>query len=267
MKTLNPALDLASFCDRLGRSSKKALLLDYDGTLAPFQDEPRKAFPYPGIPEILDRIMRGPGVRVVIISGRWTKDLIPLLKLRRRPEIWGSHGLERIRKDGSYEITAMDERALKGLLAAEEWVETLGLSVRMERKPGCVALHWRGLGKKEFGPVRDRVRPGWSLIAEGWGLSLKDFDGGLELSVPARDKGDAVRTVLREMGEDTLAAYLGDDFTDEDAFKSIKGLGIGILVRPEFRSTNADFWLTPPGELLEFLSCWLPEKDEKTRRS
>jgi len=58
------------------------------------------------------------------------------------------------------------------------------------------------------------------------------------------------------MGRETAAAYLGDDTTDEDAFKAIRGRGIGVLVRPQFHATAADFWLKPPEELLEFLERW-----------
>ncbi|NIP26121.1 MAG: trehalose-phosphatase, partial [Phycisphaerae bacterium] len=76
----------------------------------------------------------------------------------------------------------------------------------------------------------------------------------LELRVPGRDKGDAVGTILAEMNQDAVTAYLGDDLTDEDAFKAIKGKGIGILVREELRSTAADVWIRPPEELLTFLS-------------
>jgi len=51
---------------------------------------------------------------------------------------------------------------------------------------------------------------------------------------------------------------LGDDRTDEDAFKSIKGRGLGVLVREAFRPTYADVWIKPPEELLAFLARWLP---------
>ncbi|MBU2498073.1 MAG: trehalose-phosphatase [Proteobacteria bacterium] len=230
--------------------------MDYDGTLAPFHVDPSKAFPYPGVRNLLNRIMDAPGVHVVIISGRWTKDLIPLLHLQKQPEIWGSHGLERLKMDGIYEIASMDERALNGLVTADDWVESKGLSSRCEKKPGCLALHWRGLRDQEISEIKNRVIPEWRLIAEGWTLRLLEFDGGLELRVPGRNKGDAIKTILEEMEQDVVAAYLGDDLTDEDAFRSIKGRGIGVLVRKVFRPTDADLWIKPPEELLEFLSVW-----------
>lgn len=257
MKVLNSLIELDTFYNHLRRSPQKALLSDYDGTLAPFHVEPDKAYPYPGVTEILDRIMEAPDTRLVIITGRWIKDLMPLLQLKGQPEIWGSHGIERLKMDGAYEIAPMDENALDGLVKADEWIQKVGLEERCEEKPGCLAIHWRGLDEKNMEEITNLVNPTWQLIAESSGLNLKEFDGGIELRVPARDKGDAVRTILEELENDAVVAYLGDDLTDEDAFRAIKGKGMGVLVRKELRPTAGDVWIRPPEELLEFLSGWL----------
>jgi trehalose 6-phosphate phosphatase len=260
MKILNPEIDLQTFYRQMREGSQKAILLDYDGTIAPFHVESDKAHLYPGVRELLNRIMELKDIRLVIISGRWIKDLMPLLQLDGQPEIWGSHGLERLRMDGSYELASMDEKALNGLVTADELVDAIGYSDRCERKPGSLAIHWRGLEVYRINEIRDQVEPKWSLIAEGWGLSLQEFDGGLELRVPGQNKGDAVETILEEMEKDSVVAYLGDDLTDEDAFRSVKGKGIGVLVREELRPTLADVWIKPPAELLAFLSNWLPQR-------
>jgi trehalose 6-phosphate phosphatase len=259
MKILNPDINLELFYQQRREASQKALLLDYDGTLAPFHLEPNRAEPYPGIREVLNKIMQVVDTRLVIISGRWTRDLLPLLQLEKQPEIWGSHGLERLQADGSYEIVSIEQEALSGLVAADEWIEEIGLSGRCEKKPGCLALHWRGLDEGKVKEIRNQVEPRWSTLAQASKLSLRGFDGGLELRVEARNKGDAVRTILQEMSQDAVAAYLGDDLTDEDAFRAIKGKGISILVREQLRQTAADLWLKPPEELLTFLSAWIPE--------
>lgn len=261
MKVLNAKFNVKEFFDHLPQAKEKVLFLDYDGTLAPFKTDPGEALPYPGVRELIGRIMERADTRLVIVTGRWTRDLIPLLGLRDLPEIWGSHGLERLRTDGSYEISPMDENAVRGLATADEWMEERGLLQRCEKKPGCLALHWRGLSKEAILDLKNVVLPQWHRLAETTGLDLIEFDGGIELRVPARNKGDAVKGVLDEIHHDGLsAAYLGDDSTDEDAFLAIKGKGIGVLVRKEFRPTVADLWIRPPGELLEFLSCWLGEK-------
>jgi trehalose-phosphatase len=147
--------------------------------------------------------------------------------------------------------------ALKGLDEAEDCLTQIDLNVRSEKKPGCLAIHWRGLKEQDVKILRKQVEPRWTSVAQQFGLNLKEFDGGLELRVPGRNKGDAGRVILEEMGRDTFVCYLGDDLTDEDAFKSIKGKGVGILVRKEYRPTAADIWLVPPEELLEFLWKWV----------
>jgi trehalose 6-phosphate phosphatase len=148
---------LKVFFAALADAPESVLMLDYDGTLAPFRIKPDRATPYPGVRSILKRILKIERTRVVLISGRWTRDLIPLLRLDPLPEIWGSHGWERRHADGRYEIFPFDERALRGLAEADRWVEKMDLGDRSEQKPGCLALHWRGLGRQKTAGARDRI--------------------------------------------------------------------------------------------------------------
>jgi trehalose 6-phosphate phosphatase len=105
--------------------------------------------------------------------------------------------------------------------------------------------------------MRGRLLAGWKPIAEHSGMELFEFDGGIEIRAPEANKGDVVRIMLSEMEPDTPAAYLGDDATDERAFRAMLGLGLSVLVRPRWRPTAAQLWLKPPGELLDFLTRWL----------
>jgi len=262
MELLNPNFDIDRFFERLYTSKNNALILDYDGTLAPFHENPAKAFPYEGATDLLDELMGVPGLRVVIVSGRWIKSLQPLLKLRKPPEIWGSHGIERLMPDGSYEVVPVEEETLEGLVAADEWVDSAGFRGRVERKPGSVALHWRGVDEAIQRQIENAVREKWDLMAQAWNLELREFDGGLELRAPGRDKGHAVNTVCREIGSGAQVAYFGDDLTDEDGFQALKGRGLGVLVRETFRATAADMWLKPPSELLSFLKKWISPKND-----
>ena len=93
-------------------------------------------------------------------------------------------------------------------------------------------------------------------------LEMMPFESGVELRSRSRTKGQVVAEILAEAPKEVPTAFLGDVWTDEDGFAEIRGRGLGILVRPETRESRADFHLTPPGELLEFLDEWLENAKE-----
>ncbi len=256
MKVLEREINYGSFLDRLKSAPARVLLLDYDGTLAPFCVDRSLAFPYPQVPALLVRI-RGGGTQVVLITGRPARELILLSGIDPHPEIWGSHGLERVKTDGSYEVAALPHEQEKALSQAARSLRTAGLGRRIEVKPGGVALHWRGLSRTEAEESRHTAHQLWLRLLTDYGLTLLEFDGGMEIRVPGRAKGDAVQTILAESKRDAAVAYLGDDQTDEDAFHALKGKGLTALVRPQSRPSAADVWLQPPQELLRFFEEWL----------
>jgi trehalose-phosphatase len=245
-----------AFFDKLRRASRRLLLLDYDGTLAPFTPDRMRAFPYRDIPEIVSRIMAA-NTRVVLISGRSARELLFLSGIHPQPEIWGSHGAERLFADGSYEVDAPDAEHRMALQTARRAFIHAGLTDRIETKPGSIAVHWRGLSATQQRGTETEVRRICEPLVRQHALELLRFDGGLELRAPGKNKGDAVHTILSESGQNVAAAYLGDDQTDENAFRAIKGRGLAVLVRPEARATSADVWLRPPEELGRFLRDWL----------
>ena len=151
----------------------------------------------------------------------------------------------------------LNERTLTGLSDADRWLGYQQLRHTVEFKAGSIAVHWRGLSESGVNVLRSRVLLGWRPIAESCGLDLLEFDGGIEMRTPAADKGDAVRAFLQKIGRDAPVAYLGDDNTDESAFRAMQDRGISVLVRPEWRETAAQLWLKPPDELLDFLGLWL----------
>jgi trehalose 6-phosphate phosphatase len=248
---------LKPFLQTLAQASESVLLLDYDGTLAPFQARRDQAYPYPGVALLLQEIVRSCRTRVVVISGRDAMDVFPLLNLHPRPEVWGNHGLHRLKADGSTEMPRLDERTLDGLSDADRWLGYQQIRHLAEFKMGGVAVHWRGLSETGMEDLRARVLLGWRPIAEHNGLDLLEFDGGVEIRTREANKGDAVRMFLSEISPDIPVAYLGDDTTDESAFKALEDRGISVLVRPTWRRTSAQFWLKPPDELLDFLELWL----------
>jgi len=260
-RTVNP-IEVEQFMKSVAQSPVSAspvsaLLLDYDGTLAPFCLNRQQALPYPGVTALLQEIIANGRTRVVIITGRSAREVIPLLGVHPNPEIWGCHGLERLRPDGTCETPRVEEPALRALANADRWLRHQGLHNRAEFKTGAVAIHWRGLDDAMAEETRGRVLLGWLPIAQSTPMELLEFDGGIEMRMPGLDKGDAVRIILEEIRPEVPVAYLGDDITDERAFLALGTRGLTALVRPEWHTTEAAVWIRPPEGLQDFLRRWL----------
>ena len=253
------------FMNRVAHAPVSALLLDYDGTLAPFCLNRQRAFPYPRMTQILQEIIANGRTRVVIVTGRNAREVIPLLAVHPSPEIWGCHGLERLRPDGTCETPRVEGPALHALADADRWLGLHGLQNRAEFKTAALAIHWRGLDETTVAEIRGQVLLGWFPIAQSTPMELLEFDGGIEIRVPGHDKGYAVRTLLDEIGPGVPLAYLGDDLTDERAFLALGTLGLSVLVRPEWRKTAAAVWVRPPEGLREFLTRWLQSCRERAQ--
>lgn len=245
------------FLDQLGQARQRLLIVDYDGTLAPFTSERSQAFPYAGVRELLGEISGNCNTRLVVVTGRSASDIPSLLELKVRPEIWGVYGLERLHTDGRLEIGFLPSHGLRAIAAAEAWLADFGIDDRIDLKTGAIAVHLRGLPEKQVQKIRGECHSKFAQLACAANLTLSEFDGGLELRLRGCDKEHAVNAVLAEVGDDVPMAFLGDDVSDESAFRAIRGRGLPILVRPAFRPTAAEIWLKPPEQLTEFFENWI----------
>jgi trehalose-phosphatase len=255
---------LRNFWTQLETAEEAALLLDYDGTLAPFTIVRNQAFPYTGVTELLEAIERDTHTRLIIISGRAIDDLLPLLNLRPLPEVWGCHGWEWLNVQGKRVLFNLPERAAIGLREARSTLKGTGLLALCEIKPTSVAVHWRGQDVKYIPELFRQTRNLWEPLAEKYELELHAFDGGLELRSPGKDKGTAIKTILQNIKAGIPVAFLGDDLTDEDGFAAIRGRGIGILVSRECRPTRAAHQIDPPQGLIDFLTTWHDKAPQKS---
>lgn len=255
MITWNEASKLHDFWASL-EGRPVILIMDYDGTLAPFVPHPPDARPYPGVSERLDRLAKR-GVRLVFVTGRDCRQLPEMLGLAAPPEVWGSHGGEHLEADGRVTPLVLSTEQQQGIEQARSWADSAGYGRAVEMKPGGVAFHVRGLPEELRESVLRRARTTLEGVANAHGLILRGFDGGLELRSPDVHKGLAVRQVQDESTQDAALFFLGDDDTDEDAFAALDGRGTGILVRGEARESHARWWLRPPEELICFLDVLL----------
>ncbi len=258
MKVLKSKEKLDYYINSLANPEKKRLImLDYDGTLAPFVVDRLKAYPYKGIPELLDAIIDSPRNRVVIVSGREAEEVRRLLGIKHDVEIFGAHGAERLKPDGSLLKTDIHQEVKECFSKFEKWAREKHLLSHVERKHGAVAFHVRGVGKRTAKTLLHEAEEEMRDIVKTPLVEFKTFDGGIELRMVGEDKGRVIEILLKEVDSETLNFYFGDDLTDEDAFKALGDRGLSVLVRKTFRPTSADVWIIPPQELKEWLKKFI----------
>jgi trehalose-phosphatase len=200
--------------------------------------------------------------RLVIVTGRPAHEVVPLLGMMPFPEIWGTYGLERLYGDGARwscrsEQAEISEEAAAALADAEVQLDSQGLRERIEIKLAGVAVHWRGLDPSETLKVRTDAYRVLEPFSRRQDLVMAEFEQGVELRLQCASKGNALRSLLNDLDPDVPVAYLGDDATDEDAFRVLNGRGLTVLVRPKHKFSSAQVWLKPPGDLVLFLRDWV----------
>lgn len=238
--------------DRLA-GRRPALFLDFDGTLAPIVDDPDAAAAPGATLDLLSRLAAR--MPVAVVSGRAIDDLRPRVPV---PGIAlaGAHGLEIETADGRRHDRGADFAGVAAA-AADALDRSLGgvPGVRIERKRSSVAVHTRTARAGSKPLVRELVA---AVAAAHARLRLHEGKEVLELQpdVPW-DKGRAVLWLIATLGlEADRPVAVGDDRTDEDAFRAVADRGLGILVADTPRATAARLRLADPADVARFLA-WL----------
>ncbi len=245
------------FCS-LNGAQAPLLLLDYDGTLADFRINRFDARPWAGVRELLAVIQRDNRTRLTIVTGRPAGEINPMLHLPEPVEVWGLHGAERLCSDGSREMQEAPPEACAKLDEMREQLRRNAFGGLFEDKPNAVVMHWRGHPSRQAKHIEEKTRALFEPAAAMSGLSLLEFEAGVELRV-GRDKGGAVEAIVEQAESDAPVVYVGDDLTDESAFCAVNRLRnphLSVLMRRVWRETAAEVWLQPPDELRWFLREW-----------
>jgi trehalose-phosphatase len=224
------ASDASVLAARL-RGVPLVILLDLDGTLAPIVPHPDQAV----VPErtrgVLDALVRANGVHVGVVSGRGAADARARAGV---PGIWaiGNHGLETIAPDGTLTV---DDLGLPYVAAIAEAASAL--PAELVRWPGAyvedkgltLSVHYRAV---VTGSPADLARA-VTRVASRAGLRVTNGNTVLEIRPPvAVDKGTAVLMLAERLGAGAVGAsivFAGDDATDEDAVRALRGWRSGAV--------------------------------------
>ncbi len=248
--------NIPDFWDRLHAACMSFLVLDYDGTIAPFRAERMEALPLPGIARLLEKIREKAQGALAIMSGRPVSEILCLLGDLRIMTV-GGHGSEFRFPDGT--MIAIDPTGTQKQGLEQAWrsiVREAGED-RVERKKMSLALHTRGLDKDEAVRLETLAREKWDITGSGHELEIVKFNGGIELRCRGINKGDALLRLLSHIGGNAFTVYIGDDETDEDAFSAIEGHGVSIRVAESGNGTRAQGLLRDVHAVKDFLGAWL----------
>ncbi|MCK4547421.1 MAG: trehalose-phosphatase [Candidatus Eisenbacteria sp.] len=251
-----PIQGIPGFWKHLSNARARYLALDYDGTLAPFHENRMKAFPLQGITGCLSAIRESPDTSLAIVSGRPVTELLELMG-DVGIMIVGSHGWETLSAGKVHRHKSPRPEQEKILDRATREISHLGLGERVERKVASVAVHTRALSIERAEQVENDFCRLWNADAAAHGMECRRFNGGVELRTMGIDKGTILRELLYAQVPDAFCVYVGDDETDEDAFRAIRQRGFGIKVGQPGVPTLARGWLSDCGAVLEFLREWI----------
>lgn len=247
---------------QLKRAEQILLLCDYDGTLTPIVSRPQDAGLSPKMKRLLTELAGSPKLTLGIMSGRSLAQIKRLLGLKKIIYA-GNHGLE-IDCVGTRFIhpKAARSRPLLSRLS-QQLKERLNAipGVIVEDKGLTLSVHYRRVMSHKLPQLKKLFAEVIEPLKAAQKVKPTAGKKVWEVRPPvAWDKGQAVRWIIKKCAEKLrekqtlLPIYLGDDATDEDAFKALRDHGIAIRVGKHLR-TQAKYFLRNVAEVEGFLGC------------
>ncbi len=210
-------------------AARRALLLDYDGTLVPFVEDPKLARPDPEVLELLGALAAAAGNELVIVSGRPRRDL----------EEWfggapvalvAEHGVWLRPKGGEWRmlkaITTDWKDRVRPILQA--YVDRLPGAL-LEEKEFSLAWHYRGADPELASRRARELLDALAGFTRNIDVQVLEGNKVLEVRNTGVSKGTAALEWLSDLRADFVLA-IGDDWTDEDLFRALPPTAYSVRV-------------------------------------
>lgn len=243
------------------KGKKLILFLDFDGTLASIADTPDEAAMTSDMKNVLVQLLNCPECHLTIISGRKLSDIKSKAAI---PEVnyVGSHGFE-IEGPAQFQFEGLispqyhqDLRQIKNALITKMlsfrgvWIEDKGI---------ILTIHYRLSDKTAETAIKKTFLQYCRPYIGEKKIKITEGKKVLEIRPPIKwDKGEAALWLLakwqKQYGKDQIAVmYIGDDYTDEDAFRMLDGIALTVKVGHPKRS-SADYFLNYQEEVIVLLN-------------
>ncbi|XP_021743535.1 probable trehalose-phosphate phosphatase D [Chenopodium quinoa] len=273
MMTHPSALEMFDEITKASKGKKMVMFLDYDGTLSPIVQDPDRAFMSDEMRAAVKAVARY--FPTAIVSGRGKDKVHDFVKLK---ELYyaGSHGMDiegpahgtndkSVVCQPASEFLPMINQVYKKLVVKTQFIE----GAKVESNKFCLSVHFRCVEEKKWPELVELVK---EVLSDYPKLKMNYGRKVLEIKPTIKwDKGKALEYLLEALGyansKDVLPIYIGDDKTDEDAFKVLRKRkqGFGILVSKFPKETSAAYTLQDPSEVMCFLQRMVEWKQVSQR--
>lgn len=239
---------------QLLNGKKPAVFLDYDGCLSPIVKDPDKAVMTEEMRDTLKRLANV--CSVAVVSGRDRANVEKLVQLDNL-YFAGSHGFDISGPDNMHTEPGGASEAVPALDKAQKTLDEKlqGIEgVLVERKRYAIAVHYRNVPDDQVDKVlqvTEEVIDQHPKLKKGPGKKIMELKPNLDWH-----KGKAVLWLMDKLDlnkPDIIPLYIGDDITDEDAFATLQGNGIGIMVGEHDDKTAAEYRLEDVEDVQAFL--------------
>lgn len=231
-----------------------ALFLDLDGTLVEFAAHPEQVVASEELRELLATLSRAMDGAVALITGRSIASADAVLD-GALVHIAGVHGLERRTPEAILGVDGDLSAITRAIAEARHMISVDALDADIEDKGAAFALHYRRA--PQFADALRRVA---ADLAHRHGLSIIEGKMVIELKLGQRTKADAVADFMSTppfAGRTPIA--IGDDITDEDAFRAVNELGGKAILVGEPRATAANWTLPDTQAVFMWLKAGLAQ--------
>lgn len=222
-----------AFEARLREAAEAPVLLvatDFDGTIAPFMDDPQAVTPLPGAVESLVEMAAMENTTAGLVSGR---DLETLGRLAGNPAgvtLVGSHGGQSTDPTiaGTGELSDEQQALISKLSEGAEALAARYEGMNVEYKAAAVVIHVRQVdnpAQREKGMAEAAA-----MFRDEYGMDPMLGNNVVEAAVLKASKGIALTRLADRLGADAVV-YLGDDVTDETAFEAFKGRPGALMIK------------------------------------
>ena len=261
IETSNALQHKAEILKRL-HNKTPVIFLDYDGTLTPIVEDPEKAILSSEMKNLLRRLAAQ--YPVAIISGRDLDDVKKMIQVDNLVYA-GSHGFDIVKPGGKVRQNEEGQNYLPFLDRAGNYLHTrldVIPGINIERKKFAIAVHYRNVEIKYIDQIKkttDEVLEMFPDLKKGEGKKIIELQPNIEWH-----KGKAVRWLLQSQPRTTrepVPVYIGDDLTDENAFDTLAGDGLTVLVGDHGRKTSAHYRLENVNQVKQFLNFLLEIED------